>query len=187
MAGWLTAAAWGVDRYTVESPGFLFSVKRRDEAADALRHIAAANGVPHEASERAITAASRTSVSDGDGERDASGVEPLRFWQKEWQRRNVCVGVAFFASAASWFALNLSAGSLSPSALLNLVLLTLIDLPAYRVAGDTPFAYIPFTPLFRSPGCVLLLVRGQPRGTPRATLDIPPGLYRSRLFSSNLT
>ena len=108
MAGWLTAAGWGVDRYTVESPVFLFSVQRRDDAANALRRIAAINGVPHDTSEPTIVAASRTPSGEGGG---AKPREVPRFWQKEWVRRNACVGIAFFASAASWFALNLSAGN----------------------------------------------------------------------------
>jgi len=131
ISGWITLCTLAVAAFAVESPSFLMDAGRTGDAVLALNRVGALNGVGSEAEAAIAAAVGDTSLPA----KDRSDPNPGGLWQTEWLLRNACVGVAFFASASAWFALNLSAGALSKDVLLNLVMLTLVDVPCYVLAS----------------------------------------------------
>jgi len=133
LGAFLGLATAGVAACAVESPSFLLSAGRAEAAAASLRRIASINGAGDEAAD--LIAAVVRLQSDSPPSPLGPVSAPEGLCRRAWLRRNACVGVAFFAVAASWFGLNLSAGALASEAMLSLLLLTLVDVPAYAVGG----------------------------------------------------
>ena len=148
LAAIIAGSALTVGLVAEESPPYLMAMGRLDEAEAAIRRIASTNGVESREAGDTFRRLATTRMADESQARPAQSeseggwamaeqkeASPPSLWQPSTLTMSACVMAAFFAATAAWFVLNLSAGSLSDSVLLNLVLLNLVDVPAYTAAG----------------------------------------------------